>query len=226
MQIRASAVVLITANLIPLAGVLLLDWRVFDIMILYWVENVVIGAVNVLRMLTSAFASRAASNADKQDVGGFVGSVDITRKGRPRWFLIPFFIVHYSAFCYGHYLAVIAIFGGSDGAGTGLDELLAIPGEFWRSPYWIGVVAIAVSHLFSFFGNFIAAGEYRRTSPAQLMKRPYGRIVVLHIAVIAGGALVSWLGNPLPALLVLIALKIVIDVRLHVRERLLFDEVL
>ncbi len=226
MRVRPSAAVLITANLIPLAGVLFLGWRVFDVMILYWVENVVIGAVNVLRMVTSACGPAAARPAGSDGPGVYLGSVEIGRSRRGGLFLIPFFVVHYSAFCYGHYLAVMAIFGGGEGAVDGLRDLLVPLSEAWRSPFWISVVAIAASHLFSFFGNFIAAGEYRRTSLGQLMRRPYGRIVVLHIAVIAGGALVAWLGSPLPALLVLIALKIAVDVGLHARERRIFDELL
>ena len=37
-----SAWVLIAANLIPVGGVLLLGWGVFDVLLLYWTENVVI----------------------------------------------------------------------------------------------------------------------------------------------------------------------------------------
>ena len=44
----------------------------------------------------------------------------------------------------------------------------------------------------------------------------------MHIAVIAGGFVVNLLGNPLPALLVLIAVKIAIDLKMHERERRTF----
>lgn len=52
-----------------------------------------------------------------------------------------------------------------------------------------------------------------------MMHRPYGRIIALHVAIIAGGFLVSLLDNPMPALLVLIVIKIVIDLRMHMAER-------
>lgn len=48
---RPSAFVLILANLIPVAGVLLFDWNVATILMLYWAESVVIGILNVLRMI-------------------------------------------------------------------------------------------------------------------------------------------------------------------------------
>ena len=56
-QLRLSAAALVIANLVPLAGVLLWQWSVSSIVILYWFENVVIGVVNVLRMATASPAS-------------------------------------------------------------------------------------------------------------------------------------------------------------------------
>ena len=126
--------------------------------------------------------------------------------GGIRFFIIPFFAVHYGMFCFGHFTAVTSFFDGD----------LALT---WQSPLWIGVAAIFISHLVSFWINFIGDGEYKRTNLMQLMQRPYGRIIALHIAIIAGGFVVTMLGNALPALLVLIAVKIVIDLRMHDRER-------
>ena len=44
---------LLAVNLIPLAGVLLLGWRLSDLMLLYWLENGIIGGFTVLKILTS-----------------------------------------------------------------------------------------------------------------------------------------------------------------------------
>ena len=38
-----SLVALVLVNLVPIAGVLFFDWRVFDLLLLYWAESVVIG---------------------------------------------------------------------------------------------------------------------------------------------------------------------------------------
>lgn len=123
-------------------------------------------------------------------------------------------------FCFGHYTAVVSIFGRGLEAGLQRSSLFAIPiTEAWQSPLWIGVAAIAISHLLSFKFNFIGRGEYQNTDLMQLMRRPYGRIIALHVAVIAGGFLVTLLNNPLPALVVLIVVKIAIDLRMHEKER-------
>jgi len=194
MLFRPSYVVLVLANLVPLAGVFFLGWQVFDILMLYWAENVVIGIINVLRMAVSA------------------------RGGK--FFLIPFFTVHYGMFCYGHLAAVTGIFSETMGAATARDYFFGMPADVaWRSPLWIAIAAIAASHLFSFFANFIADEEYRRTTTQKLMNRPYGRIVVLHFAIIIGAALIQWLGSPVMMLVVLVAAKIALDLRLHIAER-------
>lgn len=198
LPLRASSIVLILANLVPLAGVLLFDWRVFDILMLYWVENVIIGLVNVMRMAVC--------------------------RGGDRWFLMPFFSVHYGIFCFGHLVAITSLFGDAFGTADAWQYFFGTQTvDFWKSPLWIAVAGIAASHLFSFFSNFIGAGEYRRTNAAKLMQRPYGRIVVLHVAIILGAALIQALGSPVVMLLVLIGAKIALDLRLHIAERDKFD---
>lgn len=197
-MLRPSSVVLILANLVPLIGVLLFGWRVIDILMLYWVENIVIGVINVARMVVC--------------------------RGEKKGFLIPFFVVHYGIFCFGHLAAVTGLFSASFGTAIAWQYFLGSPlEEAWRSPLWIAIAGIAISHLFSFFGNFIAAGEYRRTNTRQLMQRPYGRIVVLHVTIITGAALIQWLGSPVSMLAVLIGAKIALDLKLHAAERDRFE---
>ena len=85
--------------------------------------------------------------------------------------------------------------------------------------YTVGLVAVLVaSHLFSFLWNYLYRGEFRRAQLARLMAQPYGRVVVLHVAIIFGGFAATMLGSPLWALLVLIALKIGLDLKAHVKE--------
>lgn len=225
MLARPSAIALVLANLVPLAGVYWLDWRVFDVLMLYWAENVVIGAVNVLRML----ACRTDARIDRTVPAGSTAKLAPVPRAAIRgvsagfrFFLIPFFIVHYGMFCFGHYIAVVSLFGSEQGGP--LDRIFDTPiSELWQSPFWAGVVAIAISHLLSFYFNFLGNGEYRHTSQRELMRRPYGRIVVLHVSVIAGGLLVSVLGDPRWMLVVLIGIKTAIDLHMHEKERMMFD---
>ena len=132
-----------------------------------------------------------------------------------KFVLIPFFIVHYGMFCFGHLTAVVGIFGGG-GLGSGVGSALT---ELWQPAFWIAVVAVFASHLYSFVANFMGDGEYKRSNLMLLMKRPYGRIIAMHIAIVLGAGLVIWLGSPLPMLLILILIKTFLDLRLHEKER-------
>jgi TM2 domain-containing membrane protein YozV len=51
-----AALTLIATNLIPLYGVLVFGWAVFPIMVLFWLENVVIGVLNILRILLASWS--------------------------------------------------------------------------------------------------------------------------------------------------------------------------
>lgn len=223
MMSKASSLALILANLVPLGGVFLLNWQVYDVVMVYWAENVVIGLINVFRMALCEGGLLLSPRAEQQL------KVSLTEanaaklalvSGGFKFFLIPFFVFHYGMFCYGHLMAITAIFG--DERVGGQSSVLAVARD-WEPAFWLAVAAILISHLISFVLNFIGAGEYRRTNLRQLMQRPYGRIIALHLAVILGAALIMWLGSPVYMLVVLVAVKIGIDLRMHTVERQKFS---
>jgi hypothetical protein len=195
-DVPPSAVVLIAANTVPLLGVVAFHWTVFSIILLYWCENVVIGAFNVLRMVF----------ADPRNAAG----------DALKLFLIPFFVVHYGMFTVVHGVFILLLFGPGGGAPPSPARFLAAVGD---AGIWYAVLAIALSHGFSFVHNYLAGGEFRRASPQLLMSQPYARVVVLHISILAGGFAAKALGAPTVALLVLVALKTAIDLRSHLAER-------
>lgn len=215
---RASSLVLILANLFPLLGVVLFEWDVLAVLLLYWAESVIIGVLNVFRMVACESSNviggalQLAGRPVPEELGESLPRIS---GNAFKFFLIPFFVVHYGAFCYGHLTAVVGIFS-DKGLRMRVGSTVA---EFWQGSLWIAVAAIFGSHLFSFFANYIGRGEYKRASLILLMHRPYGRIVVMHVAIVFGAGLVMWLGSPLPMLLILIVAKIVLDMRLHEKER-------
>lgn len=215
---RASTLILVLANLIPLLGVTLWQWDVLAILLLYWSESVVIGVLNVLRMVTCAGGNLVqgvlamANRPVPEELRQQLPRIPVNAL---KFFLIPFFIVHYGAFCFGHLTFVLAIFSDS---GLSLRSGSALA-ALWQGSFWIAVAAVFASHLFSFFANYIGKGEYRNASLFLLMHRPYGRIISMHVAIVLGAGLVMYLGNPLPILLILIVAKTILDVRLHEKER-------
>ncbi len=196
-----------------------LDWNVRDIITLYWTESVVIGVINVKRMMKSEVGNilsgispvpKNTGISIQGDTNDFTAAFNVVKL-----FMIAFFIVHYGVFCLGH-LAVILVFFQDSAAEPSLAQSIQ---TFWKPEYWIGVAAIAFSHTYSYFNNFIEKTEYQNIGLFALMFRPYGRILILHITVIAGGVFVLRLGSPLPALLILVLLKTIMDLRLHNQER-------
>jgi len=45
-----STLLLIIANLVPIAGSIFLGWNLADVMVLYWAESAVIGFFNICKM--------------------------------------------------------------------------------------------------------------------------------------------------------------------------------
>jgi hypothetical protein len=219
MQMKPSSVILIVANLVPLGGVLWLGWEVFDILLLYWTESVIIGVLNVLRMISSQsnnILSGLIPTTRQQDMTAALEQVNLQLPMQAiKFFIIPFFVFHYGLFCYGHLSAVVGFFGNRT---SSTSVTTSIP-DISNSALWIAVGAIAASHLYSYFNNFLGKGEYKRVGLGTLMHRPYGRIIVMHLSIIFGAGGAMMLGNPLPVLLVLIVGKTVLDVRMHNKER-------
>jgi hypothetical protein len=198
---------LLLANLLPVFGVFWFDWDVGSIVVLYWVENLIVGGYTLLKMLITG--------------------------GVRALFLAAFFCLHYGGFCAIHGLFVLKLtqFAGID--------LAQVPAYNWPGPLVVlekfitlsqqilaaapqqfiwACIALLISHGASFLLLFIGQQEFRHTTVNRLMTAPYRRIAVLHIAVIAGGFLVSKLGSPLGLLLALVALKTGMDIMLHIRS--------
>jgi len=226
MKQRPSAFVLILANLIPVAGVLLFDWNVATILVLYWAESVVIGILNVLRMICcqsdnilQGLPLPGGQSLPKEVSTAMTQGMPRVSVNSIKFFLVPFFTVHYGGFCFGH-LSLLLVFSSGGLAPLGIASSKLDP---WEPSFLIAVAAIFFSHLLSFFTNYIGNDEYKRASLFVLMFRPYGRIITMQIAIIFGAAFVMFFGSPLPMLLILIAAKIVIDLRLHGKERVKFS---
>lgn len=194
---RLSTVWIVAANLAPMICVVLFGWPAGVLLMLYWCENVIIGGFNVLKMAASGAANGRAGLV----VGGFT---------------IPFFIFHYGMFCFVHGMFVVLV--GSLGTRTMPD----VPGMFSLVGHVEGLIrhekgfawsllSIVGLHLFSFVFDWLAKGKYRLTNPMLQMFEPYGRIVVLHITLMAGTVAVLVLGNPIWALVALAVMKTLFD---------------
>jgi len=180
--------VLVAANLVPVAGVLLFDWDLGKLMVLFWAESGIIGLYNLLKMAVVQ-----------------------------RWgvlFTGPLFVGHFGAFMAVHFLFIYQLFVAHD---AGPDSSLTDVGRYLLS-LWPALLALLISHGLSFFYNFLGRGEYRKKGIRDQMAEPYGRIMIMHVTLLAGGGLALLLGSPTAALLLLVALKISADAMAHRRQ--------
>lgn len=219
-QPRITGLALVIGNLLPLLGALFFGWSFSEILWLYWAESAIIGAFNVIKMLLAG-----SFNESGFSPAGLAGTA----------FLAGFFAVHYGGFMAGHavFLYVFTLFfaatSGDAAASadfqpeTALARLSGDESLLYSQFFW-SLAALTVSHGISFYLYYLRGREYLQLNPAELMMKPYSRIVLMHITILAGGVAVFG------ALLVLpdygaaaiaglfVALKIGVDLRAHQKE--------
>jgi hypothetical protein len=186
---------IIALNLLPIGGVLFWDWQAFDIIFLYWMENLIIGAFSALRMVIRPY-------------------------GHPLdWvfpaFIAPFFVLHYGAFCWGHGTFVMSMFGSDNTLSGGL--LGSVTTALEHSSMILAVLSLVALQAIDWIRDTIRHGLGAQ-GVKDLMMAPYRRIVVLHLTIILGGFVVLAIGEPAAGLLLLIVLKTASDVW-HARPR-------
>lgn len=191
-----SAAVLVAVNLVPLVGVLFWDWDFATILIAYWLENGVIGLLNIPKIMLAA--------RDNSTVGAIMAG---------------FFALHYGGFWIGHGFFVFFIVGfasrGLFGFLSGFDPL----GNASRDPQILLIaLLLLLSHGTSFLINYVGRREYLNTTPYRQMFQPYGRLVILHVTIIFGAFAVIALGQPAVLVAILVIFKTAADLFFHLRE--------
>jgi hypothetical protein len=222
-----SVVLLIAFNLVPLIGVLAWGWNVATLLVLYWVENGIVGVLNVPKMLLARGPGQTELGVVKLTTTG-----PVSRVGQ-----VLFFLVHYGMFWLVHGVFVFALptfaaFGAFD-AGAVIDPRFdsgfPVVGDLFGDPMrrasgpdmtavaW-GALGLAISRGASFVVNFLGRREYLRVSVAEQMFAPYGRLLILHLTIILGAFLSLVLGSPVGAIAILVLIKTIVDLGFHIRE--------
>jgi uncharacterized protein DUF6498 len=195
-----STLALLVANAAPLFGVLFLHWQIFPLFIVYWLENLIVGLFNVLRI---AFAGP---------------------RGRIPWYrklvLIAVFCLQYGFFnfCYGMFVfgSLGLVYGESKLLTASPAELAAhAAGAVGRYGLGFAILSLVISHAVSFKVNDIDGGEALRATPKRLMIHPYSRIIVFHMTIMIGLLLMFALGSPVFLLATLVVIKTAMDLLLH-----------
>jgi hypothetical protein len=89
---------LVLANLVPIPGILFLDWNLFSVLFFYWLESAVVGIYNIPKMMLI--------NPTRQNKNEGTNSAIKSHKLSG----IVFFTIHYSGFMAGHGFFIFALF--------------------------------------------------------------------------------------------------------------------
>lgn len=193
---RPGAVWILVSNAIPVAGVLFFGWQAFSLLVFYWIENVVLGVFNVMKVGVSGFTKPR--------------EIQILTL-----LLVPFFCVHYGLFCYVHGLFLIgvltiagAVHDGSE-IGPGSFDLFHRVSQALLTDMdlSLSVIALIIVQLFSFSVMWLGFGRWRTTNPVKQMMEPYSRIIILHLTIMVATIPVIALGQAQIGVLILALMK-------------------
>lgn len=184
----ASLWFLVGVNLFAIVLALFLGWELADLMAVYWVQSVIIGASYVARILHLESFSTKGFRINNRTVE----PTEATKRQTA-----GFFALHFGFF---HLVYLVFIL---DKAGAGI--LLNL-----------GFLGCAVAFAFNHFYSYRYHKELdRRGTPniGNLMFTPYARIVPMHLTIVGGAFLAGGFG-----VVVFGLLKTAADVVMHVVE--------
>ena len=202
-----AVAVLVAVNLVPLFGVFFWGWDVATILVLYWLENGIVGAVNVVRILL-------AQQPDKRDVGHH------TQAPFPgRAVTAAFFAVHYGVFWVIHGVFVVVLTGFA-GTTNRVDVLTPLFAAVSDPVVLVGGVGLLVGQMSTLYYDYVGPRSYRAVSPSSQVWRPYPRMVALHVTITLGGVwLVGQGSQPVAVLGLLVLLKTAAELLIYLLDR-------
>ena len=173
------------------------------VLILYWVENGVVGLINIPNILFAAGPRTTVA----ANMFGRAGNV----------LAAALFAFQYGWFWVIHGIFVVVLTGLVTRFGPGfpnpLEAVATQPGLV------LAAAALIVSHGADLVVNYFGRGEYRRASASALAAEPFPRMIVLHVTIIFGALAIAVVGQPVALVALLVVLKTGLDVSLYLRGR-------
>lgn len=184
---------LLFVNSIPLYGVLFLGWKIFPILVIYWLENLALLFWNSIKIKKCVSMGSLPKGVSILMNGN---DIDLTSR-QP---LVNFFWMHYGGFTFVSGLILFGFLGYPDYKDIKLLEILIV------------FSFIFISHGISYYQNFLGRNEFVKTSAITQMFKPYGRVLGMHVVILFGAILVANIDNPSILIFILfISIKTIVD---------------
>ncbi|WP_076263756.1 DUF6498-containing protein [Intrasporangium flavum] len=206
-----SASILVGANLLPVWAVLDGRLGMGDVLLVYWFENVVVWFTTTVKLLTSTrrrdpSGAHPVRGPELRRLEGWLAARSWV-SGDPAYALSFAMLFGLFTLVHGAFTAVLVGMVGLDG---GLLDWVATAG------------VILLSHILSVGLNWFGRRERASANPAWVMVAPYPRMVALHVTVLGGffllGGVDGRTAREVAAVVLLMALKTLLDLVLHVVE--------
>lgn len=185
-----SVYVLVAANVLALLIAWLTQMSLRELMLVYWIQSVIIGVMQVIRILSLQRFSTENFEMNRQPL-------DETKASKVKVAL--FFLVHYGFF-HAVYLLFLTVGSRHGPSGSAIGYLLC-------------ALVFAINHAYSMLVNVRRDAE-GKPNLGTLMFLPYARIFPMHLTIIFGGSFFGGTG----AFALFGALKIGADVVMHTIE--------
>jgi len=181
---------LLVANLAVLALALAQGWDLGDVLWGYWSQSVVIGVFTFASIVPGGLRHAGRDRAAPP-------APESPRL--PTVYLALFFAGHYGLFhlVYGQFLRVVAA-------------------NVERTAVMSAAVVFFVNHLFSFVYHWRREGAPE--DPQVVFRRPYARIVPMHLTILLGFPFLHLAGGGRAVLALFLLLKTAVDLRQHAAE--------
>jgi hypothetical protein len=202
-----AAIIGLVADLAPIIAVLFWGWGAAALIMLYWIENVVIGAYVVPRMIIASVGRHGPV--------GLLGCV----------FGVPFFIFHYGMFCAVHGIFLLVLFRSAENPMMASPDMLVMLTRlftgslsFAQHMNWI-VALVVAAHGAVFVYDFLLKGGWKESTFDQEMGAPYGRVVILHLGIFVIGGALMLLGDPTIGALFLVLARAALGLHVNMQPK-------
>ncbi|MGY8672372.1 MAG: DUF6498-containing protein [Verrucomicrobiia bacterium] len=209
-----SALELAAMTVIPVAGILWFGWSGFQILLLYWCENAVIGAINVLRMVLAKTDYRTQADCiaahpwllqhypitEEEWVHANGRATPSVPNYKP--FFVPIFIGHYTFFMVIHAMLLAALV-----RQLPLRDWSTMFALEWNPQLLLALAAMSITHAWRFWKEDLQGRRSTRTLPVLAMIYPYRQLLIMHVALTLGGLALVFFALPPAVAIVLILLK-------------------
>jgi hypothetical protein len=202
------------SSLIPLAGVLFFGWNVMNLVVIYWLENIVIGIFNYFRIKRISDFKQSDHPKLKylltnKDVPGNPTMWEKTNYSSKHQEYIAHYIWPYALFTFN--MGFVLIFG-----------CLYLVFEL-RLNSVLGVLiflfVILLTDLVSYLVEYYnQSGKFKKTEVIPKLEGAFGRMAILHMGVFVGTLIMIGVYNSVYIVILMALLKIVVELNVELRR--------